>query len=298
MLNIKDFAETIVTALKAENTPAEIKVVTKNNGFKLTGVAVGDGSIVPVVYLENYFERYMNGDDIKTITTEIKLLYAESLDNIKKNEALRTDKFKDWNWAKERIILKVVDNNNVEEFCRQNILFREKLNLLLYPAVNMNLGGSQGSFKVSKAHAAWWSVMEDEIFDVALANTEKMAKLKGIRDILFEINPEYTLFMADNDAFNIPMFVVTTSNFSNGAALMFSPAIQKQLHELIGDEVIIIPSSVHDFIAIPNEIQAEGLTDMIKSINATEVRPDEVLSDHPYILRNGKLTIADKEDNE
>ena len=46
----------------------------------------------------------------------------------------------------------------------------------------------------------------------------------------------------------------------------------------------MIPSSIHEILLVPDngEVQAEGLKEMVQEVNATEVSPEEKLSDNVY----------------
>lgn len=85
------------------------------------------------------------------------------------------------------------------------------------------------------------------------------------------------------------MKVLTTENMDlYGAWGILNADIQKEILCLYG-ECIVIPSSIHEVILLPTEsesgsLDADSLATEIKEVNEMEVAPEDVLSDHAYLL--------------
>ena len=77
--------------------------------------------------------------------------------------------------------------------------------------------------------------------------------------------------------------VVTNNGRVHGASVIVYPGLLEQLFRKFG-AFFILPSSVHEVIVTPDdgERDARELTDLVKSVNAEMVAPDEWLSDHIY----------------
>ena len=69
-----------------------------------------------------------------------------------------------------------------------------------------------------------------------------------------------------------------------GAAVLAFPCMLDEIRGNIGD-FIILPSSIHEIICLPVSLgdDIEGYKNMVQFINATEIAPDEKLSDDVYI---------------
>ena len=51
----------------------------------------------------------------------------------------------------------------------------------------------------------------------------------------------------------------------------------------LGGDLYILPSSIHEVLVLPSSIlKPEELEVLVQSVNRTEVRPEDVLSDHVY----------------
>ena len=97
-------------------------------------------------------------------------------------------------------------------------------------------------------------------------------------DAFFEMDSVYE----DN---MMPMFVATNSKKVNGAGVILYDGLLRTFAEKIGGDFYILPSSVHEVIFVPanGDMDARYLIQMVKEVNATEVAPDEVLSDNVYM---------------
>ena len=65
---------------------------------------------------------------------------------------------------------------------------------------------------------------------------------------------------------------------------MVYDSVLSDVGEKLGEDYYILPSSIHECIVIPKkeEIDPEELKIMVREINATQVQPEEVLSDEIY----------------
>lgn len=82
----------------------------------------------------------------------------------------------------------------------------------------------------------------------------------------------------------------------NGAASIFYDEALAGLAEQVGTDLFILPSSVHECIAVSTEMGTpEMLAEMVQEVNGTQVSEEEQLSDHVYLFdaRERKLSIAD-----
>ena len=67
-----------------------------------------------------------------------------------------------------------------------------------------------------------------------------------------------------------------------GAAALFLPGIIERIHERLGESFFAIPSSIHEFLIIPESsgVTMSVLNSMCREANQTVVRYNEILSDN------------------
>lgn len=125
-----------------------------------------------------------------------------------------------------------------------------------------------------------WGVTAEQLHADAMENAPQIRPLV-IRN-LSEI-----LGMPDelSDAGTAPrMYVVTNENTMKGAAAAFYSEVMENAAKEIGGSFFILPSSVHEVLFLPDDGQMKTieLKAMVEEINATQVAPEEKLSDSVY----------------
>ena len=83
------------------------------------------------------------------------------------------------------------------------------------------------------------------------------------------------------------MFVLTTENAFSGAALIASENVLEEIHEKLGCEYYILPSSKHEVIIIPErsglkQKTVETFYHMVCEVNETQVSPVDRLTNSVY----------------
>ena len=92
-----------------------------------------------------------------------------------------------------------------------------------------------------------------------------------------------------------PMYVISNKERYFGAVQMLFHENLDMVSELLNDDLYILPSSVHEVIAIPvMGCDAQELANMVVSVNSEEVRLEERLSNQVYFYdcREKKLSLA------
>lgn len=124
-----------------------------------------------------------------------------------------------------------------------------------------------------------WGKTVDDIDAAARENEQgtstimNMGELLGVSRVLFE------------------MYIATNLEGWNGATAILNSTVQKQLDELFPDGYAVLPSSVHEVIALPVDA-AVNSCEIVKYINRTDlVKEKEFLSDHVFQVKDGHFSV-------
>lgn len=120
------------------------------------------------------------------------------------------------------------------------------------------------------------NISHKELIGQAVDNTQEMCPylLQTLEEAIHIDIPELTDF---------PMYVLTNKQCTFGAGAILYPGMKQRIEEMIGD-FVVIPSSIHETILIPESLNTPGLTEMIQEVNSTVVSDCDILSDRPYKL--------------
>ena len=138
-----------------------------------------------------------------------------------------------------------------------------------------------------------WDVTTDQLLRDAQMSSARMrpAFFAPMRQIL-GLPPE-------SEEGEIPMYVLSCIDARFGASVLLYPDVIPEAAEKLEDDLYIIPSSVHELLILraADVEEPQGLIDMIREVNRTEVSPGEILSDslYLYLRKTGVIRRITKE---
>ena len=294
------FADVVKAGLEEAHPDCGVMVhkVTKNNNLVLTGISIRskEVNLAPTIYMDGYYNDYKNGRPMVEILAEVERAY----NTYKAEQDFDVSSITDFNLVQDKICYKLVNRDKNKElladapylpFCDLAVIF--------YVVVSEDSVGTGTVTIHNNLMEMWGNPDIKELYQVAKNNTQR--RYKGRVSNMMEIMGEIISSDVDNldpdmvDAFfemdsvyednMVPMFVATNSKKVNGAGVILYDGLLRTFAEKIGGDFFILPSSVHEVIFVPanGDMDARYLIQMVKEVNATEVSPDEVLSDNVYM---------------
>lgn len=202
--------------------------------------------------------------------------------------------FQNFATVRDRLCMKLVNREANAELLSA-VPYRDFLDMaVIYYVDYYNPRIGAGTIQVYNTHMEMWDVTEEDLWEVACINTpiQKPGRIESMRDILAE-----TFARQENEDSEcrscavkspMPMLVITNSDRVNGAAVVLYRGILKQAAEKVGSDLFILPSSLHEVIAVPvmDEKEATGLREIVMEVNKQLLT--EKLSDQVYVYRRAK----------
>ncbi len=281
-MDIKKFGELLRDEVKdalgiAYNV--ELKEVIKNNGVVYHGLSIKEGGInvVPVVYIESYFETYKRGASIEKIKDSI----VKGLREFSVHREIDASFFTDFSKVAPMLCFRLV-NSKTNEKRLMNIPIRKFEDLSLVPVCNLETAALKGgTITITRDHLKLWEVSENElwenIFDNAASVLPPKVRLMG------EIVKNHLPFINNTPAEHL--LVVSNKEEHYGASVILYPDFLMNLAGRLEDDLYIIPSSVHETIIIPAcmlMMLPEEMVNMIGEVNECALKAEDVLSSNLY----------------
>lgn len=277
-MNFETFVESIVETLQERMGDVyEIRViqVTKNNGVELTGVAMirQEDSVFPTIYLEGLYEELLRGETIDSLADRIINCHEEqsmALD-------LDMDFFHDYNSVRNRIFYKLVSFAENKKFLADAPHLRwNDLAIVFYYGLEEDvLAGA--SITINRQHMLMWKQDAESLYRTAVRNTKREMPelLVSIRELVEDVTG--ITVQGEDD---LPMYVLTNREKRFGASAMLYSGQMQELAEQFGCDLLILPSSVHEVLLLPDDHCQEYsfYRQMVSEVNKTQVEPEEVLS--------------------
>lgn len=282
---------------KFEDADVSITEVRKNNDTVLDGLLIRteDSNITPNIYLNPFFESYEKGMDMDDILGKIAAMRVEH--DQEKNFPL--DIVTDFEKAKDHIVCRLV---NAEE--NQQLLANKPHTNIEDLAVtyHLMLGSDENGSATIAIHDGImeaYGIDTEQLHEIALKNMDSISPVKFenmnnvVREMMIpdlmnnfgmdreEAEAAVEEMMPPGDG---KMFVLTNEAKLHGAAEILKPEVQEMIAEQLGGDFYVLPSSVHETLIIPKsaDMSHEELENMVQEVNATQVAPEERLSNHVY----------------
>lgn len=295
LISMEAFAGTVKAAMEVnygEDYKVLVQNVNKNNGLVLTGISIlkKDCNIAPTIYLNQVFEQYQEGRTMESICREIIRVYEEHAVHTDFDVSYVTDFAKGQN----RICYKLINAEKNEALLTDvPHVMLEDLAIIFYILVSKDSEGT-GTITVKNNMLSFWNVDTDTLYQLALVNTQRLFRgtVRSMASVMTEILSHkldeecaqefYDMMVGEDDM--IPMYVCTNADKLNGAGVILYQGLLQKFADRVGSDFYILPSSIHETLLIPanSDMDVEYLRDMVRTVNRTEVAPDEVLSDSVY----------------
>lgn len=257
---------------------------TKNNGVKKTGVSICRvGENVGAIY---YISDFMNSNkSVDDIVVEIMHDYFSVNKNIKCANDVYRD-LEDFNKSQIRLFPRLINKNSNVELL-QTVPYKDFLDLAVI--VTYEVKGADGVMyvKIDQPILKYWGVTFDDVYNIALHNMQKCDKWNvcSMQDVLLNLSGQIYL----ND---INMYVASIEGGVNGARCLLNDAVINHLVKEFDGSFVVLPSSIHEVIILPNDESSFSLSDfddLVHTVNVSDaIRSEDVLSDHAYIYDSEK----------
>lgn len=265
----------------AEQINGKVVEVEKANGIVQTGVTrQEEGSNISAnVYIDKMYEDEMSIDEA-----------AEAVDKILKENRMANieiTQFTDYEQVRPMLRARLYNNKTKAEVYKSAKGYGFD-DLIIVPYINVKSTGFAGiaGAKVTKTLLEQWGVTERTVIDIALNNSAKETKIMSMRDTMREMMSDMTDEMFDM-MFSVDEGMTVLSNTSKVCGAISAITARKELQKRFPNGYVILPSSIHEVIAIPlNENVTENeLNNMVNEVNDTQVPPEEVLGTKAYIFK-------------
>ncbi len=272
---VREIAEEIAKAAQqilGDQFECTVNEKRGNNGIVEMQITVKKAEIriAPSIYIEKMYED-MDGeiDDVAHKVAEIaEQQFEHGMPEVD------TESFMDPDFIKKNAVVTLVngERNRVDD-----IVSRDYMDLKALVRIRCM---EAGSFLVKKELLERTGITEDELFEAAMQNTKADFESIGMADCLQQMGVGGIDASGDSNI----MTIVSTKNRAWGGSCLLYADLFAEIADKNGSDLYILPSSVHEVIAVPASSGAdpEMLLNMVKEVNATQLAPDEFLADSVY----------------
>lgn len=259
------------------------KVNRRLDGLNLFKTGAEKG-ISPTIYINDIYGEYLKTGDLQETLRNA----AGAMDRMFKENPLPP---LDLHTAKDNIIFQLVNTKQNEDMLR-DMPHREFQDLSIIYRWVVDIDDKKiGSTSITNSLAKALGMEEEQLFNAATKNTRRILPpvVKTMNEVLRELlmadgmPPHMADLMTGEMLPGRTMWIITNEQGIEGAVSMLYEDKVHKLAERLGSDLYILPSSVHEVIAVSVKMgEPEELAQTVAEVNMDQVKLEDRLSNQVY----------------
>lgn len=312
-MDFEEFREKLMEDLAQdlyENTGAEYTVEPtsinklQNAGYEGIVIRPEDAAVGINIDAQSLFKDYENGKSYEEVFDSA---YRMVTDGFEHQPNFNIEDFSNYDVMKEKLAIQVVSTERNAEML-ENIPHKEVEDMsLVCRFIVGDTDFGMGSILVNNDMLQNYGITTEQLFADAAKYAPELrpSEIMSIADVLAQMMGIDVSELNDQMGVpgnpDIPMYVASTHDKSNGAGIIAYPGFMEMAAEKIGGDFFVLPSSVHEVILVPDNGTGDfhELEAMVQEVNATQVDPRDQLSDkvYHYDSKDKVFELAEKFDS-
>lgn len=278
-MSIKNYTNEVANILGAE-----AREIPKNNGVKQHAILIKDegANLCPLIYVDGFFEAGMT---VHETADKVQEMFEDlSIPAVVREHSIPLT----FEEARPNIFLKLVNMNQeniaLDDFIPATDYYDEFHDLIILPRLKVreNKDGI-ASVAINQSLLDLWGTDMTTVVNIGVMNLEGTTSIQSLPAVLSLLYPIDFDMNVETD----PVNALIVSNKQNlYGAINIITAID-ELYKRFPEGFTVLPSSIHEVIVVSNDTfeNSSEMVSMVREINATIVKPEEVLSNNIYTFR-------------
>lgn len=279
------FAEEVKERLIRKKPDIKVEIVKslKNNGVTLVGISISkkEEQVIPSIYLETYYEKYLNGKPMESIVQELLCIYEKC----KVESPVMEDELIGFEKVKQNIYYKLVNLEKNEELLKSlPYIPYQDLAVVFYILVSKEEAGIASIPVNKKLMRRWGMDRAEELFEIASANTQRLfaPSIQYMGRFIQELENPFEYEEAQED--EMELYIATNCSHVNGASVILYENLLQEFARKVQRDFFVLPSSIHELLFVPilEYMEPDELKGMVCEVNQLVVSEEDILSDSVY----------------
>lgn len=261
----------------------EQDTILKNNDVVRHAVIIcpPDSSITPTIYMDDYYTDYIEQrSTLPEIVNQICLLA-----DMAQKEMPRFKEFAfDFDSCKSAIFFQLISKERNKQLL-EDCPYLPFLDLAItFHVVFRQTENAMESVRITNTLLDMWQKNTKDLMKLAQENTPRIfpPHLERLDKVLADYAKMRPL-KHDIEG-QSPLLMLSNNRGIQGATAILYKDVMRGLAEKYRTNFYLIPSSIHEFLLLPEE-QAESLqsiSELVRQVNHERVNEEDILSDHAY----------------
>ena len=257
----------------------DMKSVEKlnNEGYDAVTVTPADSNIGVTLNVEAFYKAHESGASMDEVVSKASDTVIRGFDN---QPSIDVASLMDYEQMKDKLIMEVVSTEaNADMLANVPHVEMEDMSVVYRFVIDSNDDGRATILATNNMIEAM-GVTPEQLHEDALKNAPELkpAVITGMSEVMAEMMGMPT------DPADEQMFVATVPDKIHGAGVLAYQDFMDQAAERVGGSFYILPSSLHEVLLVPDngQMNLQDLEAMVREVNATQVAPEDKLTDNVY----------------
>lgn len=291
-MNYEEFRDELVDAVKEKlyergsEVDIKINMVEKmNESYEAMTVTPEGSNIGMNLNMGAFAQAYENGVGFDEIVAQVTNTIETHLADM---PTFDVQMLTDYEQMKDKLSMEVISaERNAEMLAKVPHQEMEDMAVVYRFVMDSNSDG-RATILVTNDLLNRMGVTPEQLHADALENAPELrpAVIKGMREVMLEMMGPEAAEMFGIEAFPAEekMYVATVPDKTSGAGVIAYQEFMDQAAEKLGGDFFILPSSIHEILLVRDDGNANfrDLKAMVEEVNATQVAPEEKLTDSVY----------------
>ncbi len=291
-MNNEEFKNEFVDALKEKlherGNEVEVTVNTvekMNNTYEAITVRPEESNVGVSMNLDVFAEAYESGVPFDEIVEQVTNKVEAHISDM---PTFDTQKLTDYEQMKDKLCMEVVAaDRNADLLAKVPHQEIEDM-AVVYRFVVDSSDDGRATMLITNDILDKMGVTPEQLHADALENAPELrpAVIKGMSEVMIDMMGEDAHEMLGIGEFpqDEPMYVATVPDKISGAGVIAYQDFMDQAAEKLGGDFFILPSSIHEVLLVKDDGNTDfkDLKAMVEEVNASQVAPEEKLTDSVY----------------
>ncbi|SEA18518.1 hypothetical protein SAMN05216349_10663 [Oribacterium sp. KHPX15] len=204
--------------------------------------------------------------------------------NLQNTPDINIDNLMNYDHMKSKLTMEVVSAERNADMLR-NVPHEQMEDMaVVYRLVLSESTDGRSSILVTNNLMNQFGITHDQLREDAMKNAPEIrpSEIKGMCEVMNELMGHD--LMPELSPQDEQMFVASVPDKVHGAGVIAYPNFFEEAAEKLGGDYYVLPSSIHEVLLVRDngQMTSKELEAMVRDVNATQVAPEEQLTDHVY----------------
>ncbi len=290
-MGFDEFKEQLTSDLKerfGEELKFDFRTVNKvNESYEAITITPVDSNVGMNLNVDRFYHEHERGVVFHELVDKAAEIVRKALDNIPRVDA---QSLMDYEQMKDKLVMEVVSAENNRDILERIPHKNMEDMAVVYRFMIDHTTGEQSSVLITNHMIEQMGITAEKLHDDAVRNAPEVKPLiiQGMNEVMAEmmgkdIEELVDMGLASTTGEEV-MYVATVQDKTHGAGVLAYQDFMDKAAERAGGDFFILPSSIHELLIVPDDHTKDfkELENMVREVNATQVEPEDKLTDNVY----------------